>query len=89
MWQTVRQFVHPPIYAVSAAGDCSSTDTDSDSTAAGATTGDLEDSIFGAYLRTSAADGDLSKVRSFLLSSRSGGLSCLICLERIRPSHPT
>ncbi|KAL5975027.1 hypothetical protein ACLOJK_031703 [Asimina triloba] len=53
-------------------------------------TASLEDSIFRAYLQTlgSSSQADLSKIRAFLLSSRAGALSCLICLERIRTSDP-
>lgn len=56
---------------------------------------DLSDSIFRSYFqfsgRSSSATtaADLSKIQSFLTSSSSGALSCLICLERIRPSDPT
>ncbi|KAL5710254.1 hypothetical protein ACHQM5_020843 [Ranunculus cassubicifolius] len=51
---------------------------------------DLEDSIFKSYLQFSPhSTPDLTKIQSFLISSRSGSLSCLICLERIRPSDPT
>ncbi|KAG6393535.1 hypothetical protein SASPL_147778 [Salvia splendens] len=61
---------------------------------------DLSSSIFQSYLShsssrttTTAADDlhhqDLIKIQSFLTSSRAGGLSCLICLERIKPTDPT
>ncbi|CAL1387580.1 unnamed protein product [Linum trigynum] len=57
---------------------------------------DLSNSIFKSYFdltatTTSASPSphDLSKIQSFLNSSSSGALSCLICLERIRPSDPT
>ncbi|OIT38905.1 PREDICTED: NF-X1-type zinc finger protein NFXL2 [Nicotiana attenuata] len=78
-----------------------SSDSDSDS----ATTSDshhhrhsdLSSTIFKSYLEHSSGDHnnqqqqqhDLIKIQSFLTSSRSGALSCLICLERIRPSDPT
>ncbi|KAK4758031.1 hypothetical protein SAY87_019332 [Trapa incisa] len=39
--------------------------------------------------QSTATAADLSKVQSFLTSSASGALSCLICLERIRISDPT
>lgn len=54
---------------------------------------DLSDSIFKSYFeftgQSSVTAADLSKIQSFLTSSSSGALSCLICLERIRPSDPT
>ncbi|XP_047316075.1 NF-X1-type zinc finger protein NFXL2 [Impatiens glandulifera] len=51
---------------------------------------DLSDSIFRSYIEINGcSSSDLSKIQSFLLSSRSGALSCLICLEKIRPSDPT
>lgn len=54
---------------------------------------DLSDSIFKSYLeftnQSSPSASDLSKIQSFLTSSSSGALSCLICLERIKPSHPS
>ncbi|CAN1748557.1 NF-X1-type zinc finger protein NFXL2 [Linum perenne] len=55
---------------------------------------DLSNSIFKSYFEhtataTSPSQHDLSKIQSFLNSSSSGALSCLICLERIRPSDPT
>ncbi|XP_052185775.1 NF-X1-type zinc finger protein NFXL2 isoform X2 [Diospyros lotus] len=71
----------------------SDADSDSTPTAAGAESlrhNDLSDSIFRSYIELSGvASPDLSKIRSFLTSSRSGALSCLICLERIRSSDPT
>ncbi|KAE9465208.1 hypothetical protein C3L33_02889, partial [Rhododendron williamsianum] len=48
---------------------------------------DLSSTIFRSY--TDHSSPDLSKIQSFLTSSRSGALSCLICLDPIRPSHPT
>jgi NF-X1-type zinc finger protein NFXL1 len=54
---------------------------------------DLSNSIFKSYLeftnQSSPSTSDLTKIQSFLTSSSSGALSCLICLERIKPSHPT
>lgn len=51
---------------------------------------DLSDTIFRSYIEiTGGSSSDLVKIQSFLTSSRSGALSCLICLERIRPSDPT
>ncbi|KAJ4972295.1 hypothetical protein NE237_005394 [Protea cynaroides] len=51
---------------------------------------DLSDTIFKSYLQiTGRSSPDLSKIQAFLTSSRSGALSCLICLERIKLSHPT
>lgn len=74
----------------------SGSDTDSDQSQSGSEPvrhSDLSDSIFRSYLeftgRSSATNTDLSKIQSFLTSSSSGALSCLICLERIRPAHPT
>ncbi|GAV90902.1 LOW QUALITY PROTEIN: hypothetical protein CFOL_v3_34302, partial [Cephalotus follicularis] len=74
-----------------------SCDSDSDSdhghTESHPTKTDLSNSIFKAYLELtnnqSASPSDLSKIQSFLASSSSGVLSCLICLERIRPSDQT
>ncbi|EXB88390.1 NF-X1-type zinc finger protein NFXL2 [Morus notabilis] len=80
---------HPPI---------SDSDADSDDgrpESQRARHADLSASIFRAYFefsgRSSSATTptDLSKIQSFLTSSSSGALSCLICLERIRPSDPT
>ncbi|KAB1217733.1 NF-X1-type zinc finger protein NFXL2 [Morella rubra] len=49
---------------------------------------DLSNSIFKAYFestnQSSVSTADLSKIQSFLTSSSSGALSCLICLERIK-----
>lgn len=69
-------------------------DSDTSPTAAGAEGGlrhnDLSDTIFRSYIElTGNSSPDLSKIQSFLTSSRSGALSCLICLERIRLSDPT
>ncbi|XP_059627974.1 NF-X1-type zinc finger protein NFXL2 isoform X2 [Cornus florida] len=51
---------------------------------------DLSDTIFRSYIEiTGRSSPDLAKIQSFLTSSRSGALSCLICLERIRLSDPT
>lgn len=56
---------------------------------------DFSESIFRSYFEftghssASATASDLSKIQSFLTTSSSGALSCLICLERIKPSHPT
>lgn len=71
----------------------SDSDTDSEGNSGGVETlrhGDLSDSIFKSYIQiTGRSSPDLSKIQSFLTSSRSGALSCLICLERIRPFDPT
>ncbi|KAK4273709.1 hypothetical protein QN277_017050 [Acacia crassicarpa] len=84
---------HPPLLS-----DSSDTDTDSDhgqSSSVLLRHTDLSDSIFKSYFefishgQSSATAADLSKIQSFLTSSSSGALSCLICLERIRPSDPT
>ncbi|CAM8943298.1 unnamed protein product [Rhodiola kirilowii] len=72
-------------------------DSDSDSDAGNSPTKseslrhtDLSSSIFKSYIELSGnSSPDLSKIQSFLTSSRSGALSCLICLERIRISDPT
>ncbi|KAG6532931.1 hypothetical protein ZIOFF_006790 [Zingiber officinale] len=51
----------------------------------------LEDSIFSTYLQISGRDSpDLTKIRTFLASAAGRGplVSCLICLERIRPVDP-
>ncbi|XP_065870669.1 NF-X1-type zinc finger protein NFXL2 [Euphorbia lathyris] len=60
---------------------------------------DLSNSIFKSYFDHSnrqlpsatspPTPAELSKIQSFLTSSSSGALSCLICLERIKPSDPT
>uniref|UniRef100_M4CY26 RING-type domain-containing protein n=1 Tax=Brassica campestris TaxID=3711 RepID=M4CY26_BRACM len=54
---------------------------------------DLSNSIFKAYLdchsSSSPSSLDLSKIQSFLASSSSGAVSCLICLERIKRTDPT
>lgn len=71
--------------------------TDSDADSDNSTAGedelqrpDLSDSIFKSYLQiTGRSFPDLSKIQTFLTSYRSGALSCLICLERIRLSDPT
>ncbi|XP_058075009.1 NF-X1-type zinc finger protein NFXL2 isoform X2 [Magnolia sinica] len=85
----------PPKTAPSFSSDDSDTDSSSSSSSiAGAAKtiniSSLEESIFQTYLQTSgiSSQADLSKIRSFLLSSRTGALSCLICLERIRPADP-
>lgn len=75
-----------------------SSDSDPDSpTSSGNLTykhNDLSSTIFKTYLEFSGHDSapqhqDLIKIQSFLTSSRSGALSCLICLERIKPTDPT
>lgn len=54
---------------------------------------DLSNSIFKAYLdchsSSSPSSIDLAKIQSFLASSSSGAVSCLICLERIKRTDPT
>lgn len=55
---------------------------------------DLSSTIFKSYLEltgncSSPQQHDLIKIQSFLTSSRSGALSCLICLERIKPTEPS
>ncbi|XP_019449867.1 PREDICTED: NF-X1-type zinc finger protein NFXL2 [Lupinus angustifolius] len=78
----------------------SDSDTDSDGGDPSSTSlrrhSDLSDSIFKSYFQftghsssATASPSDLSKIQSFLTSSSSGALSCLICLERIKPSDPT
>ncbi|XAR71928.1 hypothetical protein NMG60_11018385 [Bertholletia excelsa] len=73
----------------------SDSDTDSDTSPTAARSDclrhtDLSDTIFRSYIEISGRESpDLAKIQSFLTSSRSGALSCLICLERIRPSDPT
>lgn len=78
-------------------------DSDSDSDGDHGRTGsetlrhaDLSNSIFRAYFETtsnsiqsSPSTTDLAKIQSFLTSSSSGALSCIICLERIKRSDPT
>ncbi|TYI78267.1 hypothetical protein E1A91_D06G199200v1 [Gossypium mustelinum] len=88
---------HPP---PSSQPPFSDSDLDSDSDSENFQVGsDLSNSIFKTYLEFSSSSSssssssitavDLSKIQSFLTSSSSGALSCLICLERIRPSDPT
>ncbi|KAL1808985.1 hypothetical protein ACET3Z_025975 [Daucus carota] len=51
---------------------------------------DLSSTIFRSYIEISGnSSPDLTKIQSFLTSSRAGALSCLICLERIKPIDPT
>ncbi|KNA19650.1 hypothetical protein SOVF_059390 [Spinacia oleracea] len=76
-------------------------DYDSDTAASSAAYlrhADLSTTIFKAYLETNGHDStsssspqslDLIKIQSFLNSSSSGALSCLICLERIKSTDPT
>lgn len=70
-----------------------SSDSDSDSSSHRHHHSDLSSTIFKSYLELSGdhhnQKHDLIKIQAFLTSSRSGALSCLICLERIRPSDPT
>ncbi|GFP87793.1 nf-x1-type zinc finger protein nfxl2 [Phtheirospermum japonicum] len=73
-----------------------SSDSDSDSSPSHSSANhrhpDLSSSIFQSYLSHSSShdhNHDLTKIQSFLASSRSGALSCLICLERIKPTDPT
>ncbi|URD85055.1 hypothetical protein MUK42_28528 [Musa troglodytarum] len=69
--------------------DASGSDGDGDEAAGRGVA--LEDSIFAAYLHISGrASPDLSKIRSFLASAAGRGplVSCLICLERVRPGDP-
>ncbi|XP_021904144.1 NF-X1-type zinc finger protein NFXL2 isoform X2 [Carica papaya] len=88
-----RRLAPPPPAPVPVSG--SDTDSDSD-------TGsdphnrhaDLSNSIFKSYLdchqsSSSSTSVGLSKIQSFLASSSSGALSCLICLERIKRPEPT
>nr|GMC95946.1 NF-X1-type zinc finger protein NFXL2 [Ipomoea batatas] len=82
---------------MSSAADHHSLSSDSDSDAGTNSSdrhSDLSSSIFKSYLDLTGGGGnqhqhDLIKIQSFLTSSRSGALSCLICLERIRPVDPT
>lgn len=70
----------------------SDTDSDCDQSNAGS---DLSNSIFKSYFDftssspSSVTAVDLAKIKSFIASSSSSALSCLICLERIRLSDPT
>ncbi|KAI5670492.1 hypothetical protein M9H77_10856 [Catharanthus roseus] len=75
-----------------------SSDSDSDSPSSSRNQhhphNDLSSTIFKSYLEhtannSSSQQQDLVKIQSFLTSSRSGALSCLICLERIKPTEPT
>ncbi|XP_020522415.1 NF-X1-type zinc finger protein NFXL2 isoform X2 [Amborella trichopoda] len=49
-----------------------------------------DDPIFRPYLQIhgTSPSHSLSKIQAFLLASRSGALACLICLEKVRHSHP-
>lgn len=70
----------------------SSSESDSDGSPSALRHMDLTSSVLQSYTSLSGErdlSPDLAKIRSFLLSSRSGALSCLICLERIRPTDPT
>lgn len=76
---------HPPF---------TDSDTDSDQSQPHSRTHtDFSNTIFKSYFestgQSSPSIADLSKIQSFLNSSSSGALSCLICLERIRISDPT
>ncbi|GKV15102.1 hypothetical protein SLEP1_g25903 [Rubroshorea leprosula] len=68
----------------------SDTDYDCDHSNAGS---ELSNSIFKSYLESSLSSSltavDLSKIQSFVTTSSSSALSCLICLECIRLSDPT
>lgn len=80
-----------------ATGNISDSDSDCDHGAAGENPlrhADLSNSIFKPYFdftgrSSTTTPADLSKIQSFLTSSSSGALSCLICLERIKRSDPT
>lgn len=92
MTSTTQTPPPPPLYASSD----SDADSDSSSTAGSESLrhSDLSATIFKSYTDingppSSSSSADLFKIQSFLTSSRSGALSCLICLERIRPSDPT
>ncbi|XVF40733.1 hypothetical protein PTKIN_Ptkin01aG0138500 [Pterospermum kingtungense] len=92
---STANYQQPPLFS----------DSDSDSDSENFHIGsDLSNSIFKTYLEFSSSSSsssslssswssisavDLSKIQSYLTSSSSGGLSCLICLERIRSSDPT
>ncbi|KAH6827295.1 NF-X1-type zinc finger protein NFXL2 [Perilla frutescens var. hirtella] len=89
---------HPPHRSPQLSSD---SDSDSDSNTSHSSSAhqrhpDLSSSIFQSYLTHSnscSSDDhhhqDLIKIESFLTSSRAGALSCLICLERIKPTDPT
>jgi len=71
-------------------------DSDSDTTnSQNQHSADLTNSIFKSYFEHAnhqslqPTQHDLTKIKSFLTSSSSGALSCLICLERIKTSDPT
>ncbi|KAI4370536.1 hypothetical protein MLD38_018882 [Melastoma candidum] len=69
----------------------SDSDSDSDDSGSGSVPvrhADLSASIFRSYVDQQASSESLSKIQSLLASSSSGGLSCLICLSRIKPSDP-
>ncbi|XP_023752902.1 NF-X1-type zinc finger protein NFXL2 [Lactuca sativa] len=86
MTSTVRHRLPP-----SHPSDSDSSDSDSTSTTPKPLNHtDFSNTIFRSYVEISGLESpDLTKIRSFLTSSRSGALSCLICLERIRPTDPT
>ncbi|XP_061975548.1 NF-X1-type zinc finger protein NFXL2 [Populus nigra] len=74
----------------------SDSDSDSDTTnSQNQHSADLTNSIFKSYFEHAnhqslqPTQHDLTKIKSFLTSSSSGALSCLICLERIKTSDPT
>ncbi|KAG9142176.1 hypothetical protein Leryth_007610 [Lithospermum erythrorhizon] len=66
-------------------------DSDSDTTTTPKI--DFSSSIFKSYLdhtnHQTPNQQDLIKIQSFLTSSKSNALSCIICLERIKNSDPT
>ncbi|KAK6929476.1 Zinc finger, NF-X1-type [Dillenia turbinata] len=76
----------PPPYTSDSDGDSDSSPTQNLQNA----NIDLSSTIFKSYIQiTGNSSPDLSKIQSFLTSQQSGALSCLICLEKIRPSDPT
>ncbi|KAL9275955.1 NF-X1-type zinc finger protein NFXL2-like protein [Drosera capensis] len=80
-----------PSTAESSSSDSSDTDT---AISAAVRRSDLSNSIFKSYLELNPQQKDsdsvdLTKIQSFLNSSSSGALSCLICLERIKGTDPT
>ncbi|KAH7853800.1 hypothetical protein Vadar_006754 [Vaccinium darrowii] len=84
--------IHLPPPLSSPPDSNSDSDTPSPTTSASLLHTDLCSTIFRSYIEISNSkhfSPDLAKIQSFLTSSRSGALSCLICLDRIRPSDPT
>ncbi|KAL1336821.1 hypothetical protein HN51_031246 [Arachis hypogaea] len=102
MKSSIHYLQHPPPQPPPPPLSDSDTDSDGSGTHSSSSDllrhSDLSASIFKPYFEftgrhssssTTATPAEVSKIQSFLTSSSSGALSCLICLERIKPSDPT